>query len=154
MFINILEILLQNDNLSLGNIIRISRLNSATHHLIHSHQLLWQFKSYDLGFKRKYDCYHIIHKINESKRCRECGHKNGLKAISHNRNQVYICSNCIQEKKSYSELVCRSEIFKNEGKIWSKKRRIILAGLHLARVGQNNKYYYWGFQWRQPLRRF
>ena len=153
MFADVLEILLQNDDINLGSICRVSRVNKDIHSFIKSHHLLWKFKSYDLGYKKKYDFYDILHKIKEGKRCRECGAKNGLETISHKFNHVYICSSCMQQKYSYSELVCRSEIFKNEKNVWSKKRRLILSGMHVARRGQNNKYYYWAYKWRQPFRK-
>jgi len=153
MFYDVFEILLQNNNISLGDVIRLTRVDRTLYTFINSHQLLGIFKSHELGFKRKYPIHNIIQKIKQTNRCRECGYRYGLKTLSTKSKCVHICSTCAQEKNSYSELICRYDIFRNEKCVWSKKRRIILAGLHLARVGRNNKYFYWGFEWKKPLRR-
>ena len=146
---HIFEILLQTNSLSLGTIYRLSRLNSEWHYVIMHHQLLSKFKSNDLGYVK---CHNIFRQIKNSTRCRECGSKNGLITNTRNNKRVYICLKCSEEKYSYNELITRHEIFKDEGHVWSKKRRIILNGLHLARVGRAGKHYYWAFQWRQPFR--
>ena len=148
---DILEILIQNNNLKIGSIIRMSRTNTMIREIIYTHQFLWRYKSVELGYKLFHD--DIIDRIKHSCRCRECGHKNGLKTMSSNGIAVYICKECTLETMSYNELVCRAQIFKNEGNLWSKKRRIILQGLDLARISRNNKQYYWAYQWNKKKKK-
>jgi hypothetical protein len=53
------------------------------------------------------------------KRCRECGHANGLNTLN-----FYVCSKCANEKGGYSELISSAnvrEIVTNAGHGWKRK---------------------------------
>tara|TARA_B100001778_G_C18440553_1_gene562109 strand:+ start:272 stop:727 length:456 start_codon:yes stop_codon:yes gene_type:complete len=140
------------DLLSIGDIIRLTRCNSDLLYMIKSHDFLWKTIGMRMGYKKNRSIQYIQKNLYDSKWCRECAVKKGLITFTRLHKPIYICMECANEKNGYSELVCRAQIFEKEGVVWSKKRRALLSGLHVARKTTNNKILYWGFEWRRPCK--
>lgn len=149
---DVIHLLLEN-YLTPGCAIRMMRCNQAFYDVVLSHATFWKYVAHDLEltFVSNTGVLRVLRK--NPNRCKECGSKKGRPALLCNgKRMTSVCLQCAAEINGYNELVCRKQIFHNEGKIWSKKRRIVLAGLHHARNTRNNKHLYWGFEWRKPCR--
>ena len=139
------------DYVSPGCIIRVSRCSKQLNFMIHDHQYYWKFLARKIQLKRFKSNQLLYMSIRNTQRCRECAISTTSKAtLTNKRGFVFICKTCAAEKKGYNELVSREDIFKGRD-LWSKKRRQILGRLFLARKTSNNKFLYWGFQWRNPM---
>lgn len=146
----IANLLLDCNYIKIGTAIRLSRCNKYLWHIVNKHQLFWKYMAKFMGLKRFRTNEVLIRSIREScTRCRECGSPKGLHTMTTGLKKTLICKVCSSEEGGYCELVCRKQIFAKCINIWSKKRRVLLEGLHYARKTRNNKFLYWGFEWRK-----
>lgn len=131
--------------IGIGTIMRLRRINLDTYRAVNSNYTGWfsffkqvkmkWIKSYKEHFdlnktmwyihkgsairKKSFSSMVIQDMLPLAKRCRECGHTNGLKTL-----HFYVCSNCASESGGYSELVSSKnvrEIISNAGNGWKRK---------------------------------
>ena len=131
--------------IGIGTLMRLRRTNLNTYRAINSNFTGWfsffkqvkmkWVKSYKEHFddnktmwyihnnkairKKSFSSMVIQNLLPLNKRCRECGHTNGLKTLN-----FYVCSNCADDDGGYSELVSSKEvreIITNVGNGWKRK---------------------------------
>lgn len=157
-FYDVLDILINLEFVELGNAMRMTRLNKYTLYYIKHHSLLWNMVSQKI--QTHSTCETCIKYLQLHKACRECGKLKARHLRTVNGKTVYVCDECCSSTtNTYSQLICRTQILRSiiprhKTCIWSCQLKIILGGLHLARKGRNNKYWYWAYEWKQPLRGF
>ena len=101
----------------------------------------------------------VVASLRHTKRCRECGDARGLPTRPAGRGgdaaPVFVCRGCAREAGGYSELVGYDVVFGRAPQfVWSRKRRALLAGMHLAQKTPHSRHLYWAYEWRrkrQPL---
>jgi hypothetical protein len=155
--VDVFNILIDLNILQIGDIVRLSRCNAELLFCVRSHVSLWKKISMWTHTSPQYTSCTRYLKLYHC--CRECGESktNALRSVL--GNTVYVCSHCSTCLSNYSFIVSRNEInraFKTKKMtnkvIWNDTS--IFKGLHVAKRGRSNQFFYWGYEWKTPLRGF
>ena len=148
----VIDILMCNENLTVGCILRMQRVSNTIKMFIEEHTFFWKGFHKKMGYKIFHNIPHTISCIKNRNRCRECGVNNGLptRPSTNPFSSVFICSKCSTQTNTYNELMCRKQ-FMNKNS-WSKQRMKDLQTLNIARITRNNKFLYWGFKVRKKFK--
>jgi hypothetical protein len=154
-FVSVIDLLIHCDKLTLGTLIRLRRCNKALKTFIEENELLDHFFSKKLGYKQIRTFTNVMTAMKLTQRCRECGLKCNLTALTTKMRVVKICTTCQREENNYNELVSRKQVLNtNLNRLWSKKRKALLKDVYFARRSTFNKILYWGHHWRKSMLTF
>lgn len=157
MIVNIILSLIDFHILQIGDIVRLSRCNKKLLFCVRNHVCLWKKVSMWTHTSPQYiSCTRYLKLYNC---CRECGESKTDALQSVLGNTVYVCNNCTSCPSSYSFIISRNYIKQSlkTKKITNKvtwNDTSIFKGLHIVKRGKSNTFFYWGYEWKKPLRGF
>lgn len=156
LFISVIDVLIQADNISIGCLIRLTRVNKDIRTYIIQNKLSAQMFSSKLGYKKEKSFKDICYTLYMTNRCRECGQRSCQRAITTTLRPVILCTDCQNDNYGYNELVSRKQVLNGRFvyRMWQQKKRstqAIVRDLPYARTSTFSKILYWGHAWRKMI---
>lgn len=141
-FDDVFEILLQ-QGINPGFAYRISLCSKTLNNMLVTHNYYWRHVILNkMKISKKYNNCKVVESLKNTKRCRECGGKNGRKVVTTKKNFLWICCKCTEEKNGYNELYTRMQIKKGKDLVTNKNK--VIKFLLVAKRGHpHGKYLYW-----------